>query len=316
MASNKYDFGLPAFDSLFSTEEERQESNKEKVVKIPIDKIRDFNNHPFKVRMDDDMVKLIDSINENGVLMPVLVRPIENGEYEMIAGHRRKFASIQLGLEEVEAIVKNLDDNQSTILMVDSNIQREKILPTERGYAYKMRLDAMKNQGKRSDLTSSQLGTKYKTKRTDQTLAELVGESKNQIHRYIRLTELIKPLQEMVDGIHELDLEIAFLPAYELSFLKKENQEVVVNVITETLATPSLSQAKHLRWIEGLGDFTNESVEMILNQEKPNQKEKLNIKKEDVSKYFPKDYTVEQMTEVIVKLLEKWQKKRERDQYR
>ena len=317
MAKNNLDFGLPSYDSLFTSEEERQEAQLEKVVKIPIEEISDFKNHPFGIRMDEDMIKLIDSIQENGLLMPVLVRPSKDGNgYEMIAGHRRKFASLQTGAKEIDAIVRDLDDDQATILMVDSNIQREHILPTERGYAYKMRLDAMKHQGKRNDLTSSQVETKYTPKRTDQSLADLLGLSRAQIQRYVRLTELIEPLQEMVDDRSESGITIAFLPAYELSFLSKDNQEMLVDVIYETLATPSLSQAQQIKKASQMGMLYKDSLYNLLSNEKPNQKEKLTIKMDKISKYFPKEYTPEQMTDVIVKLLGNWQRKRERSNER
>ena len=222
----KLDLGLPTYDSLFSTEEERQEANAEKVTTIPIDKITDFKGHPFHVTMDEDMAKLIDSIKENDMLMPALVRPKEDGTYEMISGHRRKFALSQLGRKEMNVIVRNLDDDQATILMVDSNIQRENIYPSERGYAYKMRLEAMKHQGKsvkefNGDIgtvyektTSCQVGTKL---RSDVALADTTEFSARQVQRFIRLTYLVEPLQKMVDGRHENEIKIAFNPAVELS---------------------------------------------------------------------------------------------------
>lgn len=226
----KMNLHLPSFDSLFISEE----SNEEKITKIKINEIVDFENHPFHVKMEDDMVKLIDSIQENGQLMPMLVRPNKNGKgYEMIAGHRRKFALTQIGVKEIDAIVRELDDDQAVILMVDSNVQREYISPTEKGYAYKMRLEAMKHQGKRNDLTSTQVGQKleYRKKYSIENLAEAVRESRNQVQRYIRLTELIKPLQDMVDGIDEKGFNISFNPAYVLSFLTKQHQQIVVEKI-------------------------------------------------------------------------------------
>ena len=227
----KLDLGLPSYDSLFSTEEERQEANSEKVMTIPIDKITDFKEHPFHVTMDEDMAKLIDSIKENDMLMPALVRPKKDGTYEMISGHRRKFALSQLGRKEMNVIIRDLDDDQATILMVDSNIQRENIYPSERGYAYKMRLEAMKHQGKRVDInvddvpveysksTSTQVEQKSKNKYSVELLGEQLGLDRNQIRRFIRLTYLIEPLQEMVDGRHENEIKIAFNPAVELSYL-------------------------------------------------------------------------------------------------
>lgn len=313
----KLDLGLPSYDSLFSSEEERQDNKREKVIKIPINEISDFENHPFSVNMDEDMVKLIDSIQDNGLLMPVLVRPHKNGNgYEMVAGHRRKFALTQTGAKEIDAIVRDLDDDQATILMVDSNIQREHILPTERGYAYKMRLDAMKNQGKRNDLTCYQLGNKSEYKKKSlETLAESIGESRNQVYRYIRLTELIPSLQEMVNGTHKDNFTIAFLPAFELSFLSKEHQEIVVNEIYNCVATPSLTQAQQLKKNSMNGTLTKDSVSELLSNEKANQKVKISLKMEDLDQYFPKSYTPKQRTDTIMKLLSNWAKNRERKEY-
>ena len=313
----KLDLGLPSYDSLFSSEEERQDNKREKVIKIPINEISDFENHPFRVNMDEDMVKLIDSIQDNGILMPVLVRPHKSGNgYEMVAGHRRKFALTQTGAKEIDAIVRDLDDDQATILMVDSNIQREHILPTERGYAYKMRLDAMKHQGKRKDLTCGQVVHKseYKKKSVYQ-LADALGENYKQIQRYIRLTELIKPLQEMVDGTNKDNFTIAFLPAYELSFLSKEHQEIVVNEIYNCVATPSLAQAQQLKKDSMNGRLTQDSVSELLSNEKANQKVKISLKMEDLDQYFPKSYTPKQRTDTIMKLLSNWAKNRERKEY-
>lgn len=312
----KLDLGLPSYDSLFSSEEERQDNKREKVIKIPINEISDFENHPFSVKMDDDMIKLIDSIQDNGLLMPVLVRPNKNGQgYEMVAGHRRKFALSQTGAHEIDAIVRDLDDNQAVLLMVDSNIQREHILPSEKGYAYKMRLEAMKNQGKRNDLTCSQVGNKLTYKKSLDTLGEKIGESRNQIHRYIRLTELIKPLQEMVDGVHEDNFTIAFLVAYELSFLTKEHQEILVDEIYNSVATPSLAQAQQLKKESMSGSLTRESVHELLSKEKANQKVKISLTMEDLDQYFPKSYTPKQRTDTILKLLSNWAKNRERKEY-
>ena len=249
----KLDLGLPSYDSLFSTEEERQEANSEKVMTIPIDKITDFKEHPFHVTMDEDMAKLIDSIKENDMLMPALVRPKKDGTYEMISGHRRKFALSQLGRKEMNVIIRDLDDDQATILMVDSNIQRENIYPSERGYAYKMRLEAMKHQGKRVDInvddvpveysksTSTQVEQKSKNKYSVELLGEQLGLDRNQIRRFIRLTYLIEPLQEMVDGRHENEIKIAFNPAVELSYLTESEQYDLANAIVENQRTPSFS---------------------------------------------------------------------------
>ena len=296
----KLDLGLPNYDSLFSTEEERQESKFEKIVSIPIDKISDFKNHPFHVTMDEDMLKLIDSIKENGILIPALVRPKDDGTYEMISGHRRKYAMSHIGLKEMNVIVRDLDDDQATILMVDSNIQRENIYPSERGYAYKMRLEAMKHQGKKIDLipdeelgveysktTSSQVGTK--SKRADDALAEIVGESRNQLQRFIRLTYLIEPLQEMVDGRHESEIKIAFNPAVELSFLTTDEQYDLADAIVANDRTPSLAQCQEFKRLSHDGELTTEFIQETLETEKPNQKEKLSFKMSEIDQYFPKE---------------------------
>lgn len=311
---NKFDLGLPKFeDTLFSTEEQRQEARLEKVMKIPISEIHDFKQHPFHVRMDEDMVKLIDSVKENGVLMPALVRPDKNGGYEMVSGHRRKFALEQNGITEIDAIVRELDDDQATIIMVDSNIQREHILPTERGFAYRMKLEAMKHQGKRVDITSRQLGEKSWSIKE---LSNQVNESERQIQRFIRLTYLVKELRNMVDGIHEDGFTIALNPAYELSFLQIKKQNELVEVIKETLATPSLAQAQELKRKSQSEELSKDMMMDMLLADKPNQKEKISLKMEEINKYFPKSYTPNQKKEIILKLLGEWHKKREREHSR
>ena len=321
----KLDLGLPSYDSLFSTEEERQESNSEKVMTIPIDKIKDFKEHPFHVTMDEDMAKLIDSIKENDLLMPALVRPKEDGTYEMISGHRRKFAMSQLGKKEMNVIIRDLDDDQATILMVDSNIQRENIYPSERGYAYKMRLEAMKHQGKKVDIdtadipieygktTSCQLGTKL---RSDIALADTTEFSARQIQRFIRLTYLIEPLQEMVDGRHENEIKIAFNPAVELSYLTKSEQQDLANAIIENQRTPSLAQCQEFKRLSHDGELTTEFIEDTLSEEKPNQREKLSFQMKEIDKYFPKDFTPGKKKDLMIHLLENWSKKRSREQER
>lgn len=314
----KFDFGLPKYeDSLFSTEKQRQEAKLEKVMKIPIKEIHDFRQHPFHVRLDEDMIKLIDSVKENGVLIPALVRPDKSGGYEMVSGHRRKFALEQNGITEIDAIVRELDDNQATIIMVDSNIQRENILPTERGFAYRMKLEAMKRQGKRTDLTCTQVGHKLESnKKSIQLLAEDVGESRNQVQRYIRLTYLVKDLRDMVDGIHEDGFTIALNPAYELSFLQLKEQNELVEVIKDTLATPSLAQAQDLKRKSQNGELSKDMMMDMLLADKPNQKEKLSFKMEEINRYFPRSYTPNQKKELIIKLLSDWQKKKEKAQSR
>ena len=324
----KLDLGLPSYDSLFSTEEERQEANSEKVMTIPIDKITDFKEHPFHVTMDEDMAKLIDSIKENDMLMPALVRPKKDGTYEMISGHRRKFALSQLGRKEMNVIIRDLDDDQATILMVDSNIQRENIYPSERGYAYKMRLEAMKHQGKKVDIditdipieydkpTSAQVGPKSTSTRTNEILADQLGISKNQIKRFIRLTYLIEPLQEMVDGRHENEIKIAFNPAVELSYLTESEQYDLANAIVENQRTPSLAQCQEFKRLSHDGELTTEFFEDTLSEEKPNQREKLSFQMKEIDKYFPKDFTPGKKKDLMIHLLENWAKKRSREQER
>lgn len=324
----KLDLGLPSYDSLFSTEEERQEANSEKVMTIPIDKITDFKEHPFHVTMDEDMAKLIDSIKENDMLMPALVRPKKDGSYEMISGHRRKFALSQLGRKEMNVIIRDLDDDQATILMVDSNIQRENIYPSERGYAYKMRLEAMKHQGKRIEeipddelgieykITSGQVGQKLSNAVSRDLLAQQLGESSKQIQRFIRLTYLIEPLQEMVDGRHENEIKIAFNPAVELSYLTESEQYDLANAIVENQRTPSLAQCQEFKRLSHDGELTSEFIEDTLSEEKPNQREKLSFQMKEIDKYFPKDFTPGKKKDLMIHLLENWAKKRSREQER
>lgn len=324
----KLDLGLPSYDSLFSTEEERQEANSEKVMTIPIDKITDFKEHPFHVTMDEDMAKLIDSIKENDMLMPALVRPKKDGSYEMISGHRRKFALSQLERKEMNVIIRDLDDDQATILMVDSNIQRENIYPSERGYAYKMRLEAMKHQGKRiEEIPDDELGIEYKTTSgqvgqklsnavSRDLLAQQLGESSKQIQRFIRLTYLIEPLQEMVDGRHENEIKIAFNPAVELSYLTESEQYDLANAIVENQRTPSLAQCQEFKRLSHDGELTTEFIEDTLSEEKPNQREKLSFQMKEIDKYFPKDFTPGKKKDLMIHLLENWAKKRSREQER
>ncbi len=324
----KLDLGLPSYDSLFSTEEERQDANSEKVTTIPIEKITDFKEHPFHVTMDEDMAKLIDSIKENDMLMPALVRPKKDGTYEMISGHRRKFALSQLGRKEMNVIIRDLDDDQATILMVDSNIQRENIYPSERGFAYKMRLEAMKHQGKKVDInvddvpveysksTSTQVEQKSKNKYSVELLGEQLGLDRNQIRRFIRLTYLIEPLQEMVDGRHENEIKIAFNPAVELSYLTETEQYDLANAIVENQRTPSLAQCQEFKRLSHDGELTTEFIEDTLSEEKPNQREKLSFQMKEIDKYFPKDFTPGKKKDLMIHLLENWAKKRSREQER
>ena len=320
----KLDLGLPTYDSLFSTEEERQEASAEKVTTIPIDKITDFKGHPFHVTMDEDMAKLIDSIKENDMLMPALVRPKEDGTYEMISGHRRKFALSQLGRKEMNVIVRNLDDDQATILMVDSNIQRENIYPSERGYAYKMRLEAMKHQGKKiEEIPNDELGIEYSKSTCGQVghksidlLANDLGESRKQVQRFIRLTYLVEPLQKMVDGRHENEIKIAFNPAVELSYLTESEQYDLANAIVENQRTPSLAQCQEFKRLSHDGELTTEFIDDTLSEEKPNQREKLSFQMKEIDQYFPKDFTPGKKKDLMIRLLENWAKKRAREQER
>ena len=325
--SKKFEFGLPSYDSLFSTEEERQDERLEKVVSLPINNIKDFHDHPFHVELDDDMLKLIDSIKENGMLMPALVRPTSDGSYEMVSGHRRKFAMNYLGMKEMNVIVRDLDDDQATILMVDSNIQRENIRPSEKGYAYKMRLEAMKHQGKRIDIENKDIPVEYsKTtstqveQKSNKYSVELLGEElcidRNQIRRFIRITYLIKPLQDMVDGCHENEIKIAFNPAVELSYLTESEQIELADAIIENNRTPSLAQCQKFKRLSHDGQLTTEFITETMEAEKPNQREKLSFQMKEIDKYFPKGYSPNKKKDVIIRLLDNWVKKREREDAR
>lgn len=323
--SKKFEFGLPAYDSLFSTEEERQDERLEKVISLPINNIKDFHDHPFHVELDEDMLKLIDSIKENGMLMPALVRPTSDGSYEMVLGHRRKFAMNYLGMKEMNVIVRDLDDDQATILMVDSNIQRENIRPSEKGYAYKMRLEAMKHQGKRIDIENKDIPVEYEKSSSNQLgwksesaakLGEQIGVSMNQIRRFIRITYLIKPLQDMVDGCQENEIKIAFNPAVELSYLTENEQIELADAIIENNRTPSLAQCQEFKRLSHDGQLTTEFIAETMEAEKPNQREKLSFQMKEIDKYFPKGYSPTKKKDVIIRLLDNWVKKREREDAR
>ena len=325
LMSKKFEFGLPAYDSLFSTEEERQDERLEKVISLPINNIKDFHDHPFHVELDEDMLKLIDSIKENGMLMPALVRPTSDGSYEMVSGHRRKFAMNYLGMKEMNVIVRELDDDQATILMVDSNIQRENIRPSEKGYAYKMRLEAMKHQGKRIDIENKDIPVEYEKSSSNQVgwksesaakLGEQIGVSMNQIRRFIRITYLIKPLQDMVDGCHENEIKIAFNPAVELSYLTESEQIELADAIIENNRTPSLAQCQEFKRLSHDGQLTTEFITEMMEAEKPNQREKLSFQMKEIDKYFPKGYSPNKKKDVIIRLLDNWVKKREREDAR
>lgn len=302
---------LTTVADLFSTEESRADEQREKVMDIPLSEISDFPGHPFKVRADEAMLEMADSVKQYGVLVPGLVRPKAGGGYEMVAGHRRKKASELAGKETIPCIVRELDDDQATIIMVDSNLQRENISPSEKAFAYKMKLEAMKRQGQRTDLTSAQLGRKLEGKESREILAEQVGESKNQISRYIRLTELTSSILEMVD-----DKQIAFNPAVELSYLAEEEQLALYETMQSEDCTPSLAQAQRMKKLSLDGRLNVDVIFSILTEEKPNQKEKMTIQRERIDRFFPRDFTEKQKEDLIVQLLESWYKKRQREQER
>ena len=311
------DIRVPTYDDLFTNEEQRQEAKLEKIMEVPVEDIQEFKNHPFRVRNDEQMSELVKSISENGILVPVLIRPHPNGHgYEMISGHRRMNAAMVNGQEKIQAIVRELTDDQATIIMVDSNIQRENILPTERGFAYKMKLDAMIRQSGRPKDNGSQVGNHLKGKKSIEVLAEEERKSKNQIHRFIRLTELIEPLRDMVDGIRSDGKKIAFNPAVELSYLSKENQQLVVKNIEGLDLKPSHAQTIRMKELSRENRLDENVIYSIMTEEKANQKEKLSFKMEDINEYFPKNYTPREKSEVILKLLKGWAKRRNKEQER
>ena len=311
------DIRVPTYDDLFTNEEQRQEAKLEKIMEVPVEHIQEFKNHPFRVRNDEQMSELVKSVSENGILVPVLVRPHPNGHgYEMISGHRRMNAAMVNGQEKIQAIVRELTDDQATIIMVDSNIQRQNILPTERGFAYKMKLDAMIRQSGRPKDNGSQVGNHLKGKKSIEVLAEEERKSKNQIHRFIRLTELIETLRDMVDGIRSDGKKIAFNPAVELSYLSKENQQLVVKNIEGLDLTPSHAQTIRMKELSRENRLDENVIYSIMTEEKANQKEKLSFKMEDINEYFPKNYTPREKSEVILKLLKGWAKRRNKEQER
>lgn len=311
MKSSAKKVELASVDDLFSTEESRADAQREKVVEIPLSELHPFKGHPFKVKDDEAMMETADSIKQYGVLVPAIARPDPEGGYELVAGHRRHRASELAEKETMPVIVRDLDDDAATIIMVDSNLQRESLLPSERAFAYKMKLEAMKHQGDRVDLTCSQVGNKLEGKKSSEILAEQVGQSKNQIFRYIRLTELIPELIDMVD-----EKKIALNPAYELSFLKKEEQVDLLDAIDSEQATPSLSQAQRLKKYSQEGHLTLDMMRVIMGEEKKSDLDRVTFTSDTLRKYFPKSYTPQRMQETIIKLLEAWQKKRQRDQER
>lgn len=288
---------LKSYEDIFTTEEKRQETG-EQVVMIPVNQIHEFKNHPFKVLDDEDMRKTVDSIREYGVLVPVIIRPDGNGEYEMISGHRRRYASIMAGKKEVPAIIREMDDDTATILMVDSNLQREHILPSERAKAYKMKMEALKHQGKRTDLTSCQVGTRL---RADEELAKQTGESARTVQRFVRLNNLIPELLDLVD-----EKKIAFNPAVEISYMKPEEQKEFYEAMEIAQTTPSLSQAQRLKKSSQEGNCTAELIERIMDEEKKNPLNRVVFDSSILQKYFPQKTTAREMEMQILQLLEQW----------
>ena len=295
---------LKGLDDLFSTEENRQEEQREQVQQIPIDALHPFTNHPFKVLDDEAMTRTVESIAQYGVLAPLIARPRPDGDgYEIISGHRRQHAAQLAGLETLPVIVRNMDDDAAVLLMVDSNLQRENILPSERAFAYKMKLEALKNQGARSDLTSTQVAQKLSVEK----VGDDAGVSKDTIRRFIRLTNLIPELLDMVD-----EKKIAFNPAVELSYLDESQQRDFLEAMEDTQNAPSLSQAQQLKKMAQQGEFSYEKAFDVMGQEKKSEKDTVTIKNETLRKYFPRSYTPKQMEEKIIQLLDAWQKKQQR----
>ena len=298
---------LKGLDDLFSTEENRQEEQREQVQQIPIDALHPFTNHPFKVLDDEAMTRTVESIAQYGVLAPLIARPRPEGGYEIISGHRRQYAAKLAGLDTLPVIVRQMSDDAAVILMVDSNLQREHILPSERAFAYKMKLDAIKNQGARSDLTSTQVAQKLSVEK----VGDDAGVSKDTIRRFIRLTNLIPELLDMVD-----EKKIAFNPAVELSYLDESQQRAFLEAMNDTQNAPSLSQAQHLKKMAQQGEFSYEKAFDVMGQEKKSEKDTVTIKNETLRKYFPRSYTPKQMEEKIIQLLDAWQKKQQRSNER
>lgn len=309
MKSSAKKIELASVDDLFSTEESRQDEQLEKIQEIPLSELHPFKDHPFKVKDDDAMIETADSIKKYGVLVPAIARPLPDGGYELVAGHRRRRASELAGKETMPVIVRDLDDDAATIIMVDSNLQRENLLPSERAFAYKMKLEAIKHQGARTDLTSVQVEQKLSAR--DQVAKEAGERSGIQVMRYVRLTELIPELLDMVD-----EKKIAFNPAYELSFLKPDEQQMLVETMDYEQATPSLSQAQRMKKFSQEGKLSEDAMLAIMSEEKKGDLDKVTLSSDTLRKYFPKSYTPAKMQETIIKLLEQWQKKRQRDQER
>lgn len=310
MKSAAKNIQLASYDDLFKTDEERQADAQERIQNLPLDKLEPFPNHPFKVIDDDKMLETVESIKERGVWVPILVRPKNDGNFEIVSGHRRHHASQLAGLTEIPAIVREMDDDTAILLMVDSNLQREELLPSEKAFAYKMKLDAMKRQGQRTDLTSAQIGRKFDGKESRELLAEQVGESRNQISRFIRLTNLVPNLLDRVDN-----KTMAFNAAVEVSYLTEPEQLMLCDAIEREECTPNLSQAKRLKQYSQDGKLDENVMDAIMTEEKPIE-DKLVLKGDVLAKYFPRTYTPSQKQKIIVKLLEDWHKRQLRQQER
>ena len=308
MPKSSVNASLSSYDDIFSTEESRQEEQREQVRQIPIGELFPFKNHPFKVLDDDSMSDTVESVKQYGVLSPLIARPRPKGGYEIISGHRRQHAAELAGLETLPVIVRQMDDDAAIILMVDSNLQREHILPSERAFAYKMKLDAMKNQGTRSDLASTQVVSKL---RSNEKLGAENNQSRETVRRFIRLTNLIPELLDMVDN-----KTVSFNPAVELSYLSPEQQQEVIRAMDDTQNFPSVSQAKRIKKLAQDGTFTTETVVAIMGEEKKSELDTVTIKNDTLRKYFPRSYTPKQMEDTIIKLLEQWQKKRQHSEER
>ena len=307
MPKNSLNVSLKGADDIFSTEESRQEQQREQVQQIPIGELFPFKNHPFKVLDDESMQRTVESVEQYGVLSPLIARPRPEGGYEIISGHRRQHAAQLAGLDTLPVIVRQMDDDAAVLLMVDSNLQRENILPSERAFAYKMKLEALKNQGARSDLTSVQVAPKLSTEK----IGEEVGMSKDNVKRYIRLTNLVPELLDMVD-----EKKIAFNPAVELSYLDEAQQRDFLEAMNDTQNAPSLSQAQRLKKLAQEGHFSYDVAFAVMGEEKKDELDKVVIKNDTLRKYFPRSYTPKQMEDTIIKLLDQWQKKRQHSEER
>ena len=308
MPKSNANLALKGLDEMFSTEESRQEQQREQVQQIPIGELFPFKNHPFKVLDDESMQRTVESVEQYGVLSPLIARPRPEGGYEIISGHRRQHAAQLAGLDTLPVIVRNMDDDAAVLLMVDSNLQRENILPSERAFAYKMKLEALKNQGARSDLTSTQIGRKLEAA---DIVGQEAGESRNQVRRFIRLTNLIPELLDLVD-----EKKISFNPAVELSYLDESQQRDFLQAMDETQNAPSLSQAQRMKKLTQEGKFTYEAAFAIMGEAKKDELDKVVIKNDTLKKYFPRSYTPRQMEDVIIKLLEQWQRRQQRQNER